>query len=62
MDNCKSKSFRDCHKFKNCLTDRFSIWISELAERSMKMHAQKGQLFVSHTHLHRLLGNSFNQK
>lgn len=46
MNNCKSKSFRDCHKFKSCLSARFSILITELADRSIKMHVQDSSLLA----------------
>lgn len=41
MNNCKSKSFRDYNKSKRHLSARFSILITELAKRSVKMHVQK---------------------
>lgn len=47
MNNLKSKSFRDCHKSKSCLSARFSISIIELAERSIKIHIQKNSSLLA---------------
>jgi len=61
MNNCKPKSFRDCHKSKSCLSARFSISIIELAERSIKMHVQKDSSLLA-THIYTDFSATFSTR